>query len=384
MGHFDVRSKLALCLRSGKSHVTEDVSSVDQIAGSTQTRPEQETIAQRANPQFTSALVQLPTEIKELIFEELWRDAGLSQHLILEGGRVVGLKCITDVTAPDELQTTCQRLHATRQRLQATCQRLQATCQRTRHNEIYDSELWRRLESKWAVHWKCEELYRSKLQGERNELRPFLPLLLTCRQLYVEASASIHRNVTFCTHDIDTIYSLAVSSPNPILYNIRHLQITVHLRLPSLDKPKSSETAAMLRWRQCCEALEHADNLDSVYLWLDATPRSHLYMNKGQGKNANPCVFGEKLAAKITVDVPLNPERPEAWDAFSKMEPQFAVHPRGWPKYRAVHGGIRKEELIVKLPHFAELGMPLHWRTGKTFVHPGRGLVSAMFSSHRR
>ncbi|KAM0499110.1 hypothetical protein ACHAP8_005819 [Fusarium lateritium] len=82
MGHFDVRSKLALCLRSG----------------STQTRPEQETIAQRANPQFTSALVQLPTEIKELIFEELWRDAGLSQHLILEGGRVVGLKCITDAS----------------------------------------------------------------------------------------------------------------------------------------------------------------------------------------------------------------------------------------------------------------------------------------------
>ncbi|KAG8361380.1 hypothetical protein FVEN_g760 [Fusarium venenatum] len=347
MGHFDVRTNLTLHLRSGSSR----------------SRPEQETIAQHANPQFTSALVQLPIEIKELIFQELWRDAGLSQHLILGRGRVVGMKCTTDVTAPDELQ---------------------ATCQKTKRNETYDSELWRRLESSWGVHWKCEELYRSKLKAERNERRPFLPLLVTCRQIYVEASASIHRNVTFCTHDIDTVHSLAVSSSNPILNNIRHLQVTVRLRLSSPDKPKSSYTAAMLRWRQCCEALEHANNLDSVYLWLDAEPRHHLYMNKAQGTNTNPYVFGEKLAAKLTVDAPLNPERPEAWDVVVKLEPQFTVHPRGWPKYKAIHDGIRKEDCIVKLPRFAEPGVPWKEGSGKTFVHPGRGLFSAMFSKHWR
>ncbi|KAG8670593.1 hypothetical protein FPOAC1_010019 [Fusarium poae] len=118
------------------------------------------------------------------------------------------------------------------------------------------------------------------------------------------------------------IWEPTVSSPNPILNSIRHLQITVRLRLPSPDKPKSSEKAAMLRWRQCCEALERSDNLDSVYLWLDADPRHHLYLSKSQGNNTSPYIFGGKLAVKLTADAPLNPDRPEAWDAVVKLEPK--------------------------------------------------------------
>jgi hypothetical protein len=139
----------------------------------------------------------------------------------------------------------------------------------------------------------------------------------------------------------------------------------------------------MLRWRQCCEALERSDNLDSVYLWLDADPRHHLYLSKSQGNNTSPYIFGGKLAVKLTADAPLNPDRPEAWDAVVKLEPKFVIHPRGWPEYREIHDGYRKEECIVKLPRFAEPGVP--WKggpSGNTFIHPGKGVFSTIFSKH--
>lgn len=94
-----------------------------------------------------------------MIFQELWKDAGLSQHLILRDGRFSGMKCVTDVTAPDERQ---------------------AKCERTGRDEIWDPELWRQLESTWGVHWKYEELYQSQ---DGNGWSPFLPLLLTCWEL---------------------------------------------------------------------------------------------------------------------------------------------------------------------------------------------------------
>ncbi|CAF3540103.1 unnamed protein product [Fusarium graminearum] len=340
MKHFDVHSKVALHLKSV----------------SRRSRLKAEAISQPANPQSPSALVRLPTKIKEMIFQELWKDAGLSQHLILRDGRFSGMKCVTDVTAPDERQ---------------------AKCERTGRDEIWDPELWRQLESTWGVHWKCEELYQSQ---DGNGWSPFLPLLLTCWELYVEARASIYSSVTFCTHDLDTIHSLAVSYPNLIFNNIRHLQVTVRLHLPGFDGPNYAKKSVMLPWHQCCKTLERADNLESVYLWLDAEPRSRLYMYKASEKNIRCYNFGKQLAAKLTVNAPFNPNRPEGWDTVAHLKPRFTIHARGWAEYRANHDGRRKGECVVR---YAEPGK-YEGSPGK-FLNPPRGFyTSALFQCLRR
>jgi hypothetical protein len=165
MGLSDVYSKLALQLRSSKPSLSNNGKfNAKHPTVNGGSRPQPQDIARRADPQTASALVQLPTEIKEIIFQELWNDAGLFQHLILRHDRVFGMKCITNISALDELQRACEESGRT---------------------HISDPVLWRRLESTWGVHWKCEELYHSVFKIKSNEWSPFMPVLLTCRQLLV-------------------------------------------------------------------------------------------------------------------------------------------------------------------------------------------------------
>ncbi|KAF4946654.1 hypothetical protein FSARC_14144 [Fusarium sarcochroum] len=303
MGIFDIGSRLALQLRSGNDAQC----------------PVPEAIASRAQPQLESGLVQLPSEIKHMIFQLLWEDAGTFQHLILRWGRVVGMACVTDVTGPDEVRDECAKL--------------------TRSSIDDHPVLWKRLASTWGVHWKCQELYESNLAIKSTGRRPFLPLLLSCRQLYVGARASIYENITFCIHDLDTLHSLKLYRPSLLLNNIQHLQLTLRLPLPNWREPKPSQgqKIAMARYRECCQALDQAENLASVYLWLDVVDppaRRELYTVPEGGMN--PYVFGEALASRLTVDLPLNPDRPEAWEVVASVEPRFTIRPRGWPSlYRA-------------------------------------------------
>lgn len=94
--------------------------------------------------------------------------------------------------------------------------------------------------------------------------------------------------------------------------------------------------ATMARWRACCEALDRAQSLVSVDLWLDTTePVWRGLLSFVPGDNANPFVFPEKLAAKLTVDLPVNPDRPEVWKDVAAIEPAFSIRARGWPAFRA-------------------------------------------------
>lgn len=136
----------------------------------------------------------------------------------------------------------------------------------------------------------------------------------------------------------------------------------------------------MLPWHQCCKTLERADNLESVYLWLDAEPRSRLYMYKASEKNIRCYNFGKKLAAKLTVNAPFNPNRPEGWDTVAHLKPRFTIHARGWAEYRANHDGRRKGECVVR---YAEPG-EYEGSPGK-FLNPPRGFyTSALFQCLRR
>ncbi|KAF4987222.1 hypothetical protein FDECE_15533 [Fusarium decemcellulare] len=229
------------------------------LAGNGASRPEPEAIASRALPQLDSGLVKLPSEIKEMIFQKLWNDAGIHQHLILRWGRVVGMTCVTDVTGPDEV-----------------------------------------------------------------------------REEYVDARASIYGNITFCIYDLDTLHHLKVYRPSLLLDTIQHLQLTIRLPLPTWLQPKPSrgQQVAMERYRECCQALEQAENLVSMYLWLDVVdPPARRDLYTVPEGDMNPYVFGKTLASKLTVDLPVNPDRPEAWRDVAGIQPRFAIRPRGWPRY---------------------------------------------------
>ncbi|KAF4455967.1 hypothetical protein F53441_1834 [Fusarium austroafricanum] len=343
MGIFEIGSKLALQLRSGNG---------------TQ-RPEPEAIASRAQPQPDSGLVKLPSEIKEIIFQLLWEDAGTFQHLILRWGRVVRMACVTDVTGRDEIRDECAKL--------------------TR-SSIENQVLWKRLASTWGVHWKCQELYQSSSTMNRAAgLSPFLPLLLSCRQLYVDARASIYRNITFCIHDLDTLHSLKVYRPSLLLNNIQHLQLTLRLPLPNWREPTPSQgqKTGMARYRECCQALDQAESLASVYLWLDVVyPPARRELYKVLEGDMNPYVFGEALASKLTVDLPVNPDRPEAWEVVASVQPQFTIRPRGWPRYDQGNEPGRPY-YIYRIWSDGEPGVPVIPRApARTYVHRGDMLSS--------
>ena len=133
----------------------------------------------------------------------------------------------------------------------------------------------------------------------------------------------------------------------------------------------------MAQWRECCRALDRAENLDSVYLWLDTVmpgPRSMLSSVPHDG--LNPYVFGETLASILTVDVPVNPDKPDVWKKVALVEPRFATYPRGWPPYLA-HVRDSKRSRIFRNWDWAEPGGPPAPRA-TVFVHPGQDLLSAL------
>lgn len=105
--------------------------------------------------------MQLPAEIRYAIIQEVLQDAGVSQHIMFQGGRYVRARCVTDHAASDDLMDDCRKFRSSR---------------------FDDTLVFQRLLSPWGNHWKCEELYQSTRQTQSS---PFLSIMLTCSQLYV-------------------------------------------------------------------------------------------------------------------------------------------------------------------------------------------------------
>ncbi|KPM42159.1 hypothetical protein AK830_g4436 [Neonectria ditissima] len=298
--------------------------------------PDPAAIASKAHPQHNSALLQLPAEIRNAIFQQLWQDAGAFQHIVLQRGRYVLARCVTNHAASDDLMEACDSKLMTR---------------------FNDPLLAHRLLSPWGNHWKCEELYKSARQTEPSS---FLPVMLTCSQLYFECRASIYHNLTFVIHDIETLHQLTVSRHSPLLNNMKQLQLAIRVPIRREEHKKMSPEAhkVMSRWRQCCSALDMAKNLTEVDLWLDtAEPSWQACLSRVPTSNANPYVFGERLASILTVDLPMNPNRPEAWKDVINLEPRFTIRARGWPTWRVQTS--MESDYITGLAAWAEPGVPV-------------------------
>ncbi|KAJ4307400.1 hypothetical protein N0V84_012765, partial [Fusarium piperis] len=172
----------------------------------------------------------------------------------------------------------------------------------------------------------------------------------------------IYGIVTFVMHDLDTLHTFAVSQPDLMLGEIQHLQLTIRLPLSNDEKKLGyGARATMARWREYCDALERAETISSVDLWLDTVepdPRFRLW-SIPEDPHSNPYVFSERLASILTVDLPFNPDRLGVWESVANIEPRFTIGPRGWPPYIAEVGDSKRSR-IIKLWNWAEPGMPVN------------------------
>ncbi|KAL0943394.1 uncharacterized protein CTRU02_201280 [Colletotrichum truncatum] len=212
----------------------------------------------------TNLFGKLPEEIREMIYQELWRDAGLSQHIIRTEAGYAHSRCLLhqlgipgehiDDEDPWESMWMVPDVRGT-------------------------VPLWYRREmSTWCDHWKCEEareekeIWRDVSRGRTgrvgylNTWTAFLPSMLTCKRMYFECTASIYKSVTFTITDIPTARSLfSLRYMAPASHPFRRVNLSFRRRV---DEGSSFE-----RWVESWTTilrLIDTPALESVNLWLDS------------------------------------------------------------------------------------------------------------------
>ncbi|OIW28268.1 hypothetical protein CONLIGDRAFT_632525 [Coniochaeta ligniaria NRRL 30616] len=236
-------------------------------------------LAATANPQLSSSFFSvLPAEIRRMIYVEYWRhnclyeDAG--EHTST-GDSTHKYHIINKVRFGSTVRYThspCvvsdQNSHDFRMgRLDLA---------RGQDSEVHT---WaRRIETDWAVHWPCEELYKNTTRRPQST---FMPALLTCKLMYRECIESIYENLTFVFTDTTTAESFIDLHPPPTL---RSLELCIrlpvfltelycppsfqhHPRVSSPDHPGFD--AHDNPWATLCNALAHRITLRRLNIWLD-------------------------------------------------------------------------------------------------------------------
>lgn len=162
------------------------------------------------NPQPQSAfLTLLPPEIRDAIYLSLWRSHGLRQHIIWHGDNESGRHfcswpCTTDFSVDDSLQRDVEEL---RIRQGVRLGHSMGGFASRRDPEV--SVLTRHLQSPWMNHWACGERAAEVHGSDANwgfktagmdcwkthssygfkepvpSWSPYLPMLLSCKLLYV-------------------------------------------------------------------------------------------------------------------------------------------------------------------------------------------------------
>ena len=133
-------------------------------------RPSRVALSASADAQPVSRLFSnIPAEIREMIYVELWRSAGLSQHIIYR-------RTLRDMT-------------------HTPCLVDQVRDQDVRYARLMSSagpskQPWEaRLQSEWCLHWQCQENSdAAKRAAGRDGTQlawktPFLAALLTCKRM---------------------------------------------------------------------------------------------------------------------------------------------------------------------------------------------------------
>lgn len=139
-----------------------------------------ERMADRADDQLDSAFFQrLPLEIRRMIYVEFWHleSPYLKLHIVNQSQitsrymewRKSSSRCLVeDQNGPDD---RFEQFKASMSRV-------------TTRADLERKRDWiRRIDSLWSLHWMCEEVHNRSLGRAEPGWSPFLPVLLTCRQM---------------------------------------------------------------------------------------------------------------------------------------------------------------------------------------------------------
>ncbi|KAI5920168.1 hypothetical protein F4810DRAFT_684280 [Camillea tinctor] len=237
--------------------------------------------------QDQSLFFRLPQEIRNAIYLEVWRAAGLSQHIIYhkDQSHFCHWPCISDFSTEDDRQVALQEMR----------DRIPDSQIEKEPFQMPDSEWVSPLYSTWYNHWRCErKLFEAlRAMGEdiselptnngpcraRATLSPYLPMLLSCKRMYEECSQSIYENTTFVFTDVETIQNFVGfcgqadvphRPPKPFLQYTREIHVSVSPTLPALvpcsSQGTSQHTANDFHWLR----LDRMANCKTVKIWIAA------------------------------------------------------------------------------------------------------------------
>ncbi|KAK7927650.1 hypothetical protein PG985_004648 [Apiospora marii] len=150
------------------------------------------------------------------VYTLIWEDHDQQYHLSLADGRLRRLKCVKHHSDDDDdaIQKAMDVAYESQSSVMVRDGQLQ---------------LWqRRLASSWGHrHWRCEEW--SESCPSSSERTMFQPMMLLCKQMYLEIMESIFESHTFLFNEMPAAYRFFVAVPSPFLNSIRSLDITLVL-----------------------------------------------------------------------------------------------------------------------------------------------------------
>ncbi|KAK1491237.1 hypothetical protein CTAM01_10352 [Colletotrichum tamarilloi] len=241
-------------------------------------------------------LGRLPKEIREIVYQELWRMSGFGLHIILTEAGFGHSRCLLE-------------------RLESTIVEGDDAWAFTWMGSDSDARgsvsLWYKREmSAWCDHWKCQEA-RDERDIWRDIARrrighgvsvgassPYLPMMLTCKTLYAECSSSIYRSTEFTITDINLARNLfGVRWKTPISHPLRRINFSF--------RRQADQGSTFEQWVESWSAilrLLDTPQLMTVNLWLDSDIYYERYWLSVTGNVLRR--VPEALAHKVAVSLP--------------------------------------------------------------------------------
>ncbi|OLN97729.1 hypothetical protein CCHL11_07896 [Colletotrichum chlorophyti] len=245
---------------------------------------------------------KLPEEIREMIYQELWRASGLGQHIIRTEAGYAHSRCLLHqrdtTTADGEDPWECNWMSP---------------------DASGPVPLWFKREmSTWCDHWKCEEatyegeILRSVARGRASHCvhidtwSAFLPMMLTCKRMYIECAPSIYNSTTFTITDINLARRLfGVRRRGPAGHPLRRVNLSFRREIYQ----GSTFEQWVESWSVVLRLLD-TPGLLSVNLWLDSDT---FYERHWLSVTANVLRrVPEALAHKVAVSLPPDGHRDRA------------------------------------------------------------------------
>ncbi|RYP89300.1 hypothetical protein DL769_000134 [Monosporascus sp. CRB-8-3] len=214
--------------------------------------PDRPGLQATASLQLSSAFFgKLPLELREMIYSGFWIVSGLNQHVFSRDGRLTHCLCLLVPGEEDERNVEFEEVWQNRRR----------SCT---GSLVVDDKWASRFSSTWNDHWRCEEEMLSDPARRRRTL--FLPALLTCKRMYMEALQSLYASITLVFTDLTTAHHSLVASPTSTTPLLHSLQFSLAIPYDVLHQHRYHSTPMQSPgpWAELCTALSNLVRFNSL------------------------------------------------------------------------------------------------------------------------